>query len=142
MWEPHNTTVAPLHGRDRDGGRSAWQSRLSLRLVTTLWPGLYVSLTHVKTSDQPIENATIVAEEMLRWFREMEGFEGLLMLSKEGTTLGLTFWESREVAERHRVARMQFRDRMTSAADVQVEQTDDYEVTFAHLNPRLTDFSK
>jgi hypothetical protein len=142
MWEPHNTIVEPLHGRDRDGGRSAWQSRLSLRLVTTLWPGLYVSLTHVKTSDQPIENATIVAEEMLRWFREMEGFEGLLMLSKEGTTLGLTFWESREVAERHRVARMQFRDRMTSAADVQVEQTDDYEVTFAHLDPRLTDFSK
>ncbi len=45
---------------------------------------------------------------MLRWLRESEGFEGLLMLSKEGTTLALTFWES-EVAERHRVARMQFR---------------------------------
>ncbi len=56
----------------------------------------------MKISDQPIENATIVAEEMLRWFREIEGFEGLLMLSKEGTTLGLTFWESREVAERRR----------------------------------------
>ena len=53
---------------------------------------MYVSLTRVKTADQPIENATIVAEEMLRWFREMEGFEGLLMLSREGTTLGLTFW--------------------------------------------------
>ncbi len=103
---------------------------------------MYVSLTHVKTSDQPIENATIVAEEMLRWFREMEGFEGLLMLSREGTTLGLTFWESREVADRHRVARMQFRDRMTSAAGVEVEETVDYEVTFAHLGPRITDFSK
>ena len=100
---------------------------------------MYVSLTRVNTSDQPIVNATIVGEEMLRWFREIEGFEGLLMLSKEGTTLGLTFWESREVAERHRLARMQFRDRMTSAADVQVEETVDYEVTFAHLGPQITD---
>jgi heme-degrading monooxygenase HmoA len=101
---------------------------------------MYVSLTRVKTSDQPIENATIVAEEMLRWFREMEGFEGLLMLSKEGTTLGLTFWESREVAERYRVSRMQFRDRMTSAANVEVEETVDYEVMFAHLGPSLAAF--
>ena len=103
---------------------------------------MYVSLTRVKTSDQPIENATIVAEEMFRWFREMEGFEGLLMLSKEGTTLGLTFWESREVADRHRVPRMQFRDRMTSAAGVEVEETVDYDVTFAHLGPRVTDLNK
>jgi hypothetical protein len=103
---------------------------------------MYVSLTRVNTSDQPIGNATIVAEEMLRWFDEMEGFGGLLMLSKEGTTLGLTFWESREVAERYRVTRMQFRDRMTSAADVQVEETVDYEVTFAHLRPSLTDLGK
>jgi hypothetical protein len=103
---------------------------------------VYVSLTRVNTGDQPIGNATVVAEEMLRWFRETEGFEGLLMISREGTTLGLTFWESREVAERHQFARMQFRDRMTSAARVQVEETVDYEVTFAHLKPRLTDFSK
>ena len=47
---------------------------------------MHVSLTRVSTSDQPIENATIVGAEMLRWFRESEGFEGLLMLSKEGTT--------------------------------------------------------
>jgi hypothetical protein len=25
-------------------------------------------------------------------------FEGILMLSREGTTVGLTFWKSREVA--------------------------------------------
>jgi hypothetical protein len=94
---------------------------------------MYVALTRVSTGDQPIENATIVGEEMFRWFREMEGFEGLLLLSREGTTLGLTFWESSEVAERHRIARMQFRDRMTSAANVQVEETVDYEVSFAQL---------
>lgn len=96
---------------------------------------MYVAVTRVSTGDQPIENATIVGEEMFRWFREMDGFEGLLFLSMEGTTLGLTFWESSEVAERHRVARMQFRDRMTSAANVQVEETVDYEVTFAQLGP-------
>jgi hypothetical protein len=103
--------------------------------------GVYVSLARVQTSDQPIENATIVGEEMLRWLREIEGFEGLLMLSREGTTLGLTFWESREAAERHSVVRMQFLDRMTSVAGVQVEEMDDFEVTFADLGPRLTDFA-
>jgi hypothetical protein len=100
---------------------------------------VHASLTRVTTGDQPIENATVVAEEMLRWFRETEGFEGLLFLSREGTTLGLTFWESPEVAERHRASRMQFRDRMTSAANVQVDETVDYTVTFAHLAPSVTD---
>ena len=99
---------------------------------------MHVSLTRVNTGDQPIENAAVVAEEMLRWFRETEGFEGLLFLSKPGTTIGITFWESEELAERHRVSRMQFRDRMTSAAGVEVEETVDYEVTFAHLGPLRT----
>ena len=94
---------------------------------------MYVALTRVSTGDQPIENATIVGEEMFRWFRETEGFEGMLLLSTQGSTLGLTFWQNQEIAERHRVARMQFRDRITSAASVQVEETIDYEVTFARL---------
>ncbi len=80
--------------------------------------------------DQPSENATIVAEEMYRWLRETEGFEGLLFLSREGTTLGLTFWDSREIAERHQASRMQFRDRMLSTAGVEIGETVDYEVAF------------
>src|SRR5213078_255615 len=64
--------------------------------------GVYVNLTRVSTSDQPIENATIVGEEMVRWLRDIEGYRGFLMLSREGTTLGLSFWETREMAERHR----------------------------------------
>ena len=103
--------------------------------------GVYVSFTRVNTTDQPIENAAIVAEEMVRWLREIEGFDGLLVLSREGTTVGLTFWESREVADRHRVARMQFLNRMTSVADVEIEETTDFEVAFADLGARLTDFS-
>jgi len=103
--------------------------------------GVYVSFTRVSTSDQPIENATIVAEEMVRWLRDIEGFDGFLMLSREGTTLGLTFWESREVAERHRVARMQFINRMTSVAEVQIEEMLDFEVTLAHFGQRLTELA-
>ena len=99
---------------------------------------MYVSVTRTKDPlDQPIEYATIAGEEMLPWLRQIAGFEGLLMLSNEaeGTTLVLSFWESREVAEQHRVARMQFRARITSAVNVQVEETSGYEVTFAHLGP-------
>ena len=96
---------------------------------------MYVALTSADTTDQPLENATIVAEEMYRWFRETEGFEGLVFLSREGTTLGLTFWESREVAERNLTSRMQFRDRMLSAAGVSLGETVEYEVTFARLGP-------
>jgi hypothetical protein len=92
----------------------------------------------VCTSEQPTANATIIAQEMIRWFRETEGFEGLLFLTTEGTTLALTFWGDREVAERHRASRMQFRDRVTEVAGVQVEETVDYEVTFAHLGPLRT----
>jgi hypothetical protein len=96
---------------------------------------VYVALTTANTGDQPMENATVVAEEMYRWLRETEGFKGLLFISREGTTLGLTFWESREIAERHQASRMQFRDRMLSAAGVGSGETVDYEVTFARLGP-------
>jgi hypothetical protein len=122
------------------GNFRTWKGEVLDRIGTG--SGVYVSLTRVKSADQPIENATVVAEEMLRWLRETEGFEGLLFLSREGATLGLTFWESRELAERHRAARMQFLDRMTTAADVQVEETVDYTVTFADLGSRITDFNK
>lgn len=103
---------------------------------------MHVTVTSAKTSDQPLENATIVAEEMVRWLRDIDGFEGFLMLSQEGRTLGLSFWESREAAERHRVARAQFRERMLSIADVEVEESSDFEVTFADLGRRLSEFSR
>lgn len=94
---------------------------------------MHVSLTRVNSSEQPITNATIVGEEMLRWLRDIEGFQGLLILSREESTLGLTFWESREVAEQHRVARMEFLERMMAIAEVEIEEVLDYEVSFAHL---------
>jgi hypothetical protein len=102
---------------------------------------VYVSLTRVDTTDQPIENATIVAEEMLRWLRDIDGFEGFLMLTAERTALGLTFWESRDVADRHQVARAEFVDRITSVAGVQIEERSEFEVAFAELGPALTGFT-
>jgi hypothetical protein len=94
---------------------------------------VHVTLTRVSTGDQPISTATIVGEEMHSWLRDLEGFEGFLMLSREGTTLGLTFWASAEIAERYRAARDEFRDRMTSVVGVEIEEVVDYEVTFAEL---------
>lgn len=101
---------------------------------------MYVAVTRTKGSPgQPLEVATIAGEEMLPWLRQIDGFDGLLMLSNEdeATTLVLTFWKDREAAERHRVARMRFRDRVTAAVDVTVEETADYEVSFADLGPLL-----
>lgn len=98
---------------------------------------MHASVTRVSTGDQPIANATIVGQEMHRWLCETEGFEGFLTISRDGTTLGITFWESRELAERHRLSRMEFLHRMTAVAGVQVEEVVDYEVTFAQLGPLL-----
>lgn len=106
---------------------------------------MYVAVTRTKgPAGQPLEVATITGEEMLRWLGEIDGFDGLLMLSNEAeaSTLVLTFWEDREVAERHRAARTRFRDRVTAAAEVTVEETAEYEVSFAHVGPRLATQSR
>jgi hypothetical protein len=47
---------------------------------------MHVSVTRTHDPlDQPIELATIAGEEMLPWLREIDGFEGLLMLSDAST---------------------------------------------------------
>lgn len=94
---------------------------------------MHVTVTRVRTADQPTGNATIVGEEMARWLRDVEGFAGFMLLSQPGTTLGLSFWESRDVAERHRAARLEFVQRMTAVAGVEIEDIQDYELTFADL---------
>ena len=99
---------------------------------------MYVSVTRTKDRfDQPIEYARIAGEEMVPWLAQIEGWRGLLMLSneQEGRTLVLSFWESREDAERHHTARMQFRDRITSAVNVDVEEWSGYDLVFSHLEP-------
>ena len=100
---------------------------------------MYVTMNRVRTTNEPIEHAGIVGKGLEDWLREVEGFEGLLMLSREGTSIGLTFWESREVAERYRPLRMQFLDKVLSTVGVELEESLDFEVTFARLSPRLAD---
>jgi hypothetical protein len=94
---------------------------------------VHVTMVRVGTGDQDISTATIVGEEMLRWLRDLEGFVGSMMLSREGTTLSVTFWESAEVAERQRAVRTEFRERIIAVAGVEIQEVEDFEVTFAHL---------
>jgi hypothetical protein len=97
---------------------------------------MHVTVTRTRGPiDQPVEIATLAGEEMMPWLGQIQGLEGLLMLSNEndGTTLVISFWESKEVADEHRVARAEFRDRITATVDVHVEDVTDYELTFANL---------
>ena len=96
-----------------------------------------MTLTTADTTGEPIENAPVVAEEMERWLRETEGFEGFLLLAGENRAVGLSFWTDRAIAERHGQARAQFRERMLSIAGVSIEEIADYEVVFARLGPAL-----
>jgi hypothetical protein len=87
-------------------------------------------MTTVATGDEPAENAAIVGEEMLGWLRDVDGFKGLLILYQPGKTVGLTFWESREVADRLLPLRMEFLERMMSVANVRVESVEGFDVAF------------
>ena len=102
---------------------------------------MYVTMNRVRTSSEPVEGAGIVGEGIEEWLRDVEGFEGMLMLSREGLSVGLTFWESREIADRYRQLRMEFLDRVLSVAGVELEESLDFDVTFAHLSPRLLDIA-
>lgn len=97
---------------------------------------MYVALTTTRGSDEDMKTVALMAgDAMVTWLRDIEGFIGLVMLTNDatGTTQVLSFWESEEIAERHRVARLQLRDRITAAVDVEVQQTEPYEVAFADL---------
>jgi hypothetical protein len=102
---------------------------------------VHAALTRIKTLDEPIANASIVSEEMERWLNQIEGFQGMLVLSRPGETLGLTFWRDREIADRHRKARMEFLGRMAAIAGVEPQETFDYEITFASIGDQLHRFS-
>ena len=96
-------------------------------------------MTSAATGEEPAENATIVGEEMSGWLKGVEGFEGMLMLYAPGTTLGLTFWEKRELAERARPLRMQFLERIASVADVRIDEVETFDVAVARPVDRRAD---
>ena len=98
---------------------------------------MHVTVTTTDITGETIGDATIVGEEMDRWLRDADGFEGFLLLASETKAVGLAFWASREIAERHNHARTQFRERMLSIAGAQIEDVVDYQVAFARLGPGL-----
>jgi hypothetical protein len=102
---------------------------------------VFVSVTTVDSKGRPIEEATLVGQEMERWLREVDGFEGMMILHRDGTTLGVTFWESAEAAERQRTVRLQFLEKITSVVEVEVQNIDEFEVAFARLGPSVADHS-
>ena len=92
-----------------------------------------VTTTRGEVPDLPAV-AAMAGETMLQWLREIEGFAGIVLLTNDaGRTQVITFWESQDVAERHQAARVQLRDRITATVNVEVEETDSYEVAFADL---------
>ena len=98
---------------------------------------MYASFTTTKGSIEGMSAvAAMAGEAMVTWLREIDGFEGLLMLTDEasGTTHVISLWRDREVAERHREARMRLRDRVTATVDVRVEDTVYYDVPFAEFS--------
>jgi heme-degrading monooxygenase HmoA len=93
-----------------------------------------LTTTHGSNEDMA-ELAVMAGEAMVTWLRDIEGFHGLVMLTDQvtGTTRVISFWESADVAERHRAARLAFRDRITSTLSVEVQETEAYDVPFAAL---------
>jgi hypothetical protein len=94
---------------------------------------VFATVTTTDTDGGPLENATIIAEEMERWLRDLDGFQGFLLLANEARALGITFWASREVAERYASMRSTFRERVLSLAGVPIADVVDYDVAFARF---------
>lgn len=91
--------------------------------------------TTVGGRDQPDDAARLVGEEMRPWLDGLEGFHGILVLSgtPDDRTLVVTFWESKELADRHLAVRADFRERIAATVGVVVEDVSDFALVFADL---------
>jgi hypothetical protein len=98
---------------------------------------VFVSVTTVASKGRPIEEASLVGQEMESWLRQVDGFEGMMILHRDGTTLGITFWESAEAAERQRTLRLQFLEKITSVVEVDIQNIDEFELAFARLSAHV-----
>jgi len=103
---------------------------------------VFVSVTTVESTGRPIEEATLVGQEMESWLREVEGFEGMMILYGDGTTLGITFWESAEAAERQRTLRVEFLERITAVVEVDVKDISEFTLAFARFGPSVADSTR
>lgn len=96
--------------------------------------GVFVSITRCDTSGSSDDDGRIVGEEMDGWLSGLEGYRGLMVVTRENETLGLAFWDSRELAERQSELRAEFRERMLTLAGVRILGVDGYDVAFARVD--------
>lgn len=97
---------------------------------------MHATLTTTRGSNEDMALlAVMTGEAMSPWLHEIDGFLGLTLLTNQatGTTHVLLFWESAEVAERHRAARMRLRERITSTLNIAVQETESYDVSYAEI---------
>jgi hypothetical protein len=94
---------------------------------------MYVSITRCDTSESADEAGPLVGEEMDGWLRALEGYRGLMVVTCGDETLGLAFWDTEELAERHAELRKAFRERMLTLADVRILGVDGYDVAFPRV---------
>jgi heme-degrading monooxygenase HmoA len=81
------------------------------------------------------DTGTVAGEAVLPWLQEMDGFRGMMILTDESQEKArvLTFWESRDHAERSLTTRHQLRDRMAAAVGMEIESTESYVVATLQL---------
>jgi hypothetical protein len=97
---------------------------------------MHATVTTTQGSNEDMAQlAAMAGEAMMTWLREIEEFHGLVMLTSQaaGTTQVIPFWESEEVARRHRVARMKLGEGITATLNIEVQHTESYDVSFAEV---------
>jgi heme-degrading monooxygenase HmoA len=92
---------------------------------------MFVSMTTISGGDENVvDTARMAAESMISWLREFDGYRGMVMYSsaESGGVRVLSFWETREDAERSARGRAQVRDAMIETTGVTLDSVELYEV--------------
>jgi len=81
------------------------------------------------------DTGTVAGQAVLPWLQELDGFRGMMILTDESQEKArvLTFWESRDHAERSLTTRHQLRDRMAATVGMEIESTESYVVATLQL---------
>ena len=98
---------------------------------------MFVTVTTADTTGEPIENASVVGEEMDRWLRDADGFEGFLLLTGRERR---SDWPSGRAVRSPSATTTRGRSSASGCSrspDVQIEEVVDYEVAFARFGPGL-----
>src|SRR5215211_5324537 len=92
---------------------------------------MYLSVTTVTDAGpQVAQTAEMAGESMVTWLRDFDGYGGIVILAdpESGTARFMTFWDSKESAERSERGRKQVRESMIEAAVATLESVQLFEV--------------